>query len=132
MQQYTDKLNFQIVLESEEVEESAPYWKKQCKMFYDSIRKNLPEGSVDPLRQKGKEGEKDVIITSFAVLKFAGITLGSFHVLLKLINVWERNRKKANIKLIAQNGSEFNLSNIPVDRALEIYKNINYVDNKQE
>jgi len=132
MQVSPDKFDFQIILESKEVEEASTYWQKQCQMLYDSIRKNLPEGSIHPLSLKGGEGEKADLILSYDSLALASITLNSFYVLLKLINVWERNRKKADVKLRAQNGSEFNLSNLSVDEALEIYRNLQLNDNEQE
>lgn len=132
MQEYSDKFDFQIILESEEVEKSSPYWQRQCQVLYDSIRKNLPEGSIDTLSRKSREGEKADIIISFEVLKLAGITLSSFPVLIKLIDIWERNRKKAKVTLIAKNGSEFVLSNLSVDEALEIYGNLQQQNKKQE
>lgn len=132
MQESLDKFDFQIILNSEDVEESSVYWQKQCRMLFDSIRKNLPEGSINPVSHKGGEEEKAIGILSYDILSLAGITLSSLPVLLKLINVWERNRKKANVKLRAQNGSEFNLSNLSVDEALEIYRNLQQEDNKQE
>jgi len=124
MQESPDKFDFQIILESEEIGEASIYWQKRCQMLYDSIRKNLPEGSIDPATRRGGGEERAIEILSYDNLSLAGITLSSFHVLLKLINVWERNRQKANVKLIAQNGSEFNLSNLSVDEALELYRNL--------
>jgi hypothetical protein len=47
-------------------------------MLYDSIRKNIPEGSIDPLASKGKEGERTGAILSYDVFTFAGVTLNSF------------------------------------------------------
>lgn len=93
-------------------------------MLYGSIRKNLPEGSIDPVCHKGRENEKAIEILSYDTLSLVGVTFSSFQVILKLINVWERNRKKANVKLRVQDGSEFNLSNLSVEEALEIYRNL--------
>ncbi|AKB23788.1 hypothetical protein MSMTP_0319 [Methanosarcina sp. MTP4] len=132
MENTSEKFDFQIILESEEVEESSTYWQKQCHMLYDQIRKKLPEGSIDPSSRKGREGEKADIIISFDVLTFTGVTLNSFYVLIKFIDVWERNRKKANVKLNSRNGDEFVLSNLSVDEALEIYRNLQQEDNEQE
>lgn len=129
MQEFSDKFNFKIILESEGVGEASTYWQKQFQMLYDSIRKNLPEGSIGLVSHKGEGNEKAIDILSYDTLSLAGITLSSFHVLLKLINVWERNRQKANVKLRAQNGSEFNLSNLSIDEALEIYRNLQMKDN---
>lgn len=124
MQQVLDKFDFQILLESEDAEEASIYWQKQCQMLYDSLRKNLQEGSIDPVSHKCEENEKAIEILSYGTLSLVGITFSSFQVILKLINVWERNRKKANVKLRVQDGSEFNLSNLSVDEALEIYRNL--------
>lgn len=132
MQESLDKFDFQIILKSEGVEEASVYWQKQCQVLFDSIKKSLPECSIHPLSRRGGEGEKAIEILSYNSLALASMTLSSFHVLFKLINVWENNRKKANVKLRAQNGSEFNLSNLSVDEALEIYRNLLQEDNKQE
>lgn len=132
MQQVLDKLNFQITLQSEDVIESSPYWQRQCHILYDSIKKNLSEGSIDTLSRKSKEGEKAGIILSYDTLALTGITLNSFYVLIKLINIWERNRKKASIKLRSPNGSEFILLNLSVDEALEIYEKMKQECNPQE
>jgi hypothetical protein len=101
-------------------------------MLYDSIRKNLQEGSIDPVSHKGGENERAIELLSYETLSLIGITFSSFQIILKLINVWERNRQKANVKLTAQNGSEFNLSNLSIDEALEIYRNLQLKDEGQE
>ena len=45
MQEHSDKFDFQIILESVEVEKFSN-WQKQCQMLYDSVRKNLSEQAV--------------------------------------------------------------------------------------
>ena len=132
MENTSEKFDFQIILESEEVEESSTYWQKQCQVLYDAIRKNLSEGSIDPSSRKGGEGEKADIIILFDVLTLTGITLNSFYVLIKLINVWERNRKRANLKFKFRNGSEVICTNLDVDDVPEIYRRLQQEDNKQE
>lgn len=125
MQEHLDKFDFQITLESEEVEKSSK-WQKQCQILYDSVRKNLPDGSIDPVTRKGKEGERSGVILSYDTFALAGVTLNSFYILLRLINVWERNRKKAEVKLRTKNGSEFVLSNLSVEEAREIYEKLQH------
>lgn len=133
MQQVFDKLDFQIILKSKEIEESSIQWKKQCQMLYHSIRKNIPEGSVDPVSHKGEKGERaGGLVPSYDTLALAGITLNSFYVLIKLINIWERNKKIVHVKLRSKNGSEFVLMNLSVNEACEIYKNLQHEDDKQE
>lgn len=132
MQERSDKFDFQIILESGEVGGSSPYWQSQCQMLYDSIRQNLSEGSISPISYKGRGEEKAIEILSYDTLSLAGITLNSFYILLKLINVWERNKTKTTVKLKAKNGSEFVLSNLPVDKTLEIYKEVQREDSKKE
>lgn len=124
MQEFPDKFDFQIILESEDVGEASIYWQKQYQMLYDSIRKNLQEGSIDPVSPKGGENERAIELLSYETLSLVGITFSSFQIILKLLKVWERNRKKANVKLRVQDGSEFILSNLSVDEALEIYNNL--------
>jgi hypothetical protein len=128
MQDHSDKFDFQIILESRDIEKSSK-WQKECQMLYDSVRKNLPEGSIHPVAHKGKEGERTGLILSYDALTLAGVTLNSFYILLKLINVWERNRKKANVKLRTKNGSEFVLSNVSVEEAREIYEKLQREEN---
>lgn len=132
MENASEKFDFQIILESEEVENSSTYWQRQCQMLYDTIRKNLAEGSVAPLSRKGGEGDKAEIIISFDILTFTGITLNSFYILIKLINVWERNRKRANLKFKFRNGSEVTCTNLEVDEVPEIYRRLQQEDNEQE
>lgn len=132
MENTSEKFDFQIILESEEVDKSSTYWQRQCQTLYDTIRKNLLEGSVSPLSRKGGEGEKTDIIISFDVLTLTGITLNSFYILIKLINVWERNRKRANLKFKFRNGSEVICTNLDVDDVPEIYRRLQQEDNKQE
>lgn len=133
MHKVLDKLDFQIALQSEEVNKSSTYWQKQCQMLSDLIRTNIPEVSVNPLSRISKDEEKIDIVYSYDILSLAGVTLNSFYILLRLINVWERNRKKANVKLRTENGSEFVLSNLSLEEAREIYRNLqedNIVQNK--
>lgn len=132
MENTSEKLDFQIILESEEVEKSSTYWQKQCQMLYDTIRKNLSEGSVASSSRKSGEGEKADIIITFDVLTFTGITLNSFCILIKLINVWERNRKRANLKFKFRNGSEVICTNLDVSDVPEIYRRLQQEDNEQE
>lgn len=132
MENTSEKVDFQIVLESEEVDKSSVYWQRQCQTLYNTIRKNLSEGSVSPSNRKGGEGEKTDIIISFDVLTLTGITLNSFYILIKLINIWERNRKRSNLKYKFRNGSEVICTNLDVDDVPEIYRRLKQEDNKQE
>ncbi|WP_292389301.1 hypothetical protein [Methanosarcina sp. UBA5] len=127
MENISEKFDFQITLESGELEKSSK-WQKQCQLLYDSVRKNLPNGSIDPVTRKGKDGERSGVILSYDTFALAGVTLNSFYILLRLINVWERNRKKANVKLRTKNGSEFVLSNLSVEEAREIYEKLQNED----
>jgi hypothetical protein len=127
MQEYSDKIYFQIIIESGEIEKSSK-WQKQCQMLYDSIRKNLPDGSIDPVTSKGGEGERTGVILSYDTFTLAGVSLNSFYILFRLINVWERNRKKADVKLRTKSGSEFVLSNLSVEEAREIYEELQNED----
>jgi len=64
MQEHSDKFDFQIILESVEVEKFSN-WQKQCQMLSDSVRKNLSEGSINPVSHKGEEGERTGVILSY-------------------------------------------------------------------
>jgi len=128
MQGCSDRFDFQVILESGEIEKSSN-WQKQCQTLYDSVRKNLSEGSIEPVARKGEEGEKTGGVISYDSLALAGVTLNSFYILLKLINVWERNRRNANVKLRTKNGSEFVLSNVSVEEAREIFEMLRQKEN---
>jgi len=46
-----------------------------------------------------------------------------------LINVWERNRKKAKVKLRTKNRSKFVLLNISVEEVREMYEKLQREEN---
>lgn len=130
MQQVLNGLDFQIILKSEELKESSIQWKKDCKVLYNLIRKNLPEGSVNPLNRRCEDGERAGLVPSYDTLALAGITLQSFIVIIKLIDVWERNKKKANVEFRSKNGNKISIFNLPSEEALEIFKSLQHDDNK--
>jgi hypothetical protein len=104
-QQRVEGLDFHIVLESEEFEESSEYWRKQCAILYTNIFKELPTGSVELLKSERGEGEKAELLTIFSILVASGITAKAFDRIFDIINLWLISRPTANVILKNPDGS---------------------------
>ena len=74
MQRPPDKFDFSLILKSGGVEYSSEYWQEQCCQLYDSICRSIPDGSIEPLKLKGSEGERADLSTIFSTLAVFGIT----------------------------------------------------------
>ena len=53
MEQIPDKSSFQIILQSDKVDNLSEYWQDQCWYLYDEISRALPKGSIKPLTLEG-------------------------------------------------------------------------------
>jgi hypothetical protein len=117
MQHTIDKSYFSIVLKSGGVEDLSEYWQEQCQQLYDSICRNLPEGSIKPLDLEGSTGERVDLITIFSTLAAFGITGEVFvNVVLDLMKTWLEYRPTAEIELKCPDGSTVKISNLPISK----------------
>ena len=119
-QQIAEGTDFNITLESEEIEERADYWQKQCNFLYNKILKELPSGSIEPLSYESAEGEKAELITIFSTLVATGIAVEAFDKLFDIIKIWLENRPKTKVTLKYQDGSIIELSGLSKSKALAL------------
>lgn len=103
---------FQLLIESEEAEESSEYWQKQCCLLYNIINRNITEGSIEPLTCKSAEGERAGIIPVFNVLSASGLSLKSAGHVFDLVKVWLDVRPKAKVVMKFPNGNEIEISGV--------------------
>ena len=78
MQESPDKFDFQIILESEDVEDSSEYWQKQCSFLYCELNKNLISGSIEPMTSECEKGERADVDFLLHIFLASGITLKAF------------------------------------------------------
>lgn len=101
---------FQLLIKSEEAEELSEYWQKQCCLLYNTINRNISEGSIEPLTCKAAEGERAGIIASFNVLSASGLLVKSFGHVLDIVKMWLESRPRARVLMKFPNGSEIEIS----------------------
>lgn len=117
MQQVLDKSGFSIILKSDGVEDSSEYWQEQCQQLYDSIARNLPKGSIEPLNQEGAQGERADLVTIFSTLAATGITGKVFvDIVIDGMKTWLEYRPKAEIELKCPDGSTVKISKLPLSK----------------
>jgi len=119
-QQIAEGKDFNITLESEEIEERADYWQKQCNFLYNKILKELPSGLIQPLSYESAEGEKAELITIFSTLVATGITTKAFDIIFDIIKIWLENRPHTKITLKYPDGSIIELSGLSKSEALTL------------
>lgn len=103
---------FQISIESEEDEGSNEHWQKQCCLLYNTINRNLMEGSIEPLSCESKKGERAGIITIFSTLLASGLSVKTFEQVFELIRVWLDCRPKAKVLMKFPNGNMIEISGV--------------------
>jgi hypothetical protein len=124
MQQDIDKSDFSIIMKSGDVEDSSEYWQDQCQQLYDSITRNLPEGSIKPLNLEGTQGERVDLVTVFSTLAAFGITGEVFvNVVLDSMKTWLEYRPTADIELNFPDGSNIKISKLPISKLSEFFEN---------
>lgn len=74
MEELPKKSNFQIVLESEKVEENSTYWQKKCSILYYELHKNLISSSIEPMIYECENGGKADVGILFNILLVTYIT----------------------------------------------------------
>lgn len=109
MEQDEQLPEFQLLIKSEETEESSEYWQRQCCLLYNTISRNITEGSIEPLTCKAEEGERG-IIAAFNVLSASGLLVKSFGHVLDIVKTWLESRPKARVLMKFPNGSEIEIS----------------------
>ena len=78
MEEAPEISDFQIIIESTEIDESTDYWQKQCSILYRELDKNLISGSIEPMTSECEKGEKADVDTLFHILLASSITLKAF------------------------------------------------------
>lgn len=123
MQQVLDKSDFSIVMTSGGVENSSEYWQKQFELFYNSIARNLPEGSIEPLKLEGAQGEQVILETLFSTLVAAGITGKVFvDTIMDAMKTWLEYRPTAEIELKCPDVSIVKISKLPLTKLTEYFE----------
>ena len=118
--QITKSWDFNIILESGELKENQEYWQKQCKILYSNILKDLPTGSIQPLKSKSAKGEKCDIVAIFSILNAAGITKIAFDRMYNVMKIWLENRPKTRVSIKYQDGSIIKLTGLTNSEALKL------------
>jgi len=118
--QITKSWDFNIILESGELKENQEYWQKQCKILYSNILKDLPTGSIHPLKSKSAKGEKGDIVAIFSILNAAGITKIAFDRMYNVMKIWLENRPKTRVSIKYQDGSIIKLTGLTNSEALKL------------
>lgn len=119
MQVYSDKFDFQIIVESPEVSEATDYWQKQCSVLYRELKRNLISGSIDPLTPEYEKSEKGLDII-FYILLASGITLEAFDRIYDVINIWLENIRSAKVILKHKDGSIIELTHLSKSEAIKL------------
>jgi hypothetical protein len=123
MQEVLDKSDFSIIMTSGNVEDRSEYWQEQCQKLYDSIVRNLSEGSIKPLEFERDQGERIDLITIFSTLVAFGIKGEVFvNVILDLIKNWLEYRPTAEIEIKCPDGSTVKISKLPLSRLSKFFE----------
>lgn len=123
MEKVVDNSNFSIIMTSGGVEDSSEYWQEQCELLYNSIARNLPEGSIEPQKLEGAQGERVVLATIFSTLAAAGITGKIFvDILIDGMKTWLEYRPTAEIELKCPDGSTVKITKLPLAKLSKFYE----------
>lgn len=112
--------DFQIIIESTEIDESTDYWQKQCSILYNEFHKNLISGSIEPLTSECGEREKSGVDSIFNLLLASGITLETFDRMYDVFKLWLEFRNSAEITLKYEDGSTIKLTHLSKSEALKL------------
>lgn len=107
--------SFQIILQSDNVDNLSECWQDQCKYLYDEISIALPEGSIKPLTLEGIVGEKavDIVLFSHLVInelaaKFVASLL--IEIVFESSRKWSENRQGSSVTVKYPDGSVVTIS----------------------
>ena len=123
MQESPDKFDFQIILESEDVEDSSEYWQKQCSFLYCELNKNLISGSIEPMTSECEKGERVDVDTLLHILLASGITLKAFDRMFDVFKTWLEYRNSAKVVLKYEDGSTIELTHQTKSEAFKLMEN---------
>ncbi|MCQ1536275.1 hypothetical protein FTO70_11410 [Methanosarcina sp. KYL-1] len=123
MEKVPEIFDFQIIIESEEIDELTDYWQKQCSILCGELRKSLISGSIEPLTSECESGEKAGIDTLFNILLASGITLKAFDRMFDVTKIWLEYRRSAKVVLKYEDGSTIELTHLSKSEAFELIKN---------
>ena len=99
MQQAFSKSDFSIIMANGGVEDSSEFWQEQYQQSYDSIVRNLPEGSIKLLELEDSRRERADLVTIFSSFAVFGITGEVFvNIVLELFKTWSEFRPTAEIE----------------------------------
>lgn len=120
MPQALDKFDFQIIVESSDVDETTDYWQKQCSVLYSEFNNNLISGSIEPLASECESGEKADICMLLNVLIASSITKIALERILDVIDTWLENRSSAKVVLKFDDGSTIELPHQTKEEAFKL------------
>lgn len=120
MEEALGRSDFQIIIESTEIDVSTDYWQKQCSILYGELRRNLGSGSIEPLTSEGKPGERTGIDTLLHVLLATGITIETFDRMYDVFKLWLEFRNSAEVTLKYEDGSEMKITHLSKSKALKL------------
>ena len=120
MQVSPDKFDFQMIIESSEIDESTDYWQKQCSILYRELNQNLISGSIEYLVSECGKGEKAGVDTIFYIFLASGITLDTFDRMYDVLNIWLEYRKSAKVMLKYKDGSIIELTHLSKSEAIKL------------
>jgi hypothetical protein len=115
MENVSGEGSFQIILQSEDVEDSSDYWQDQCRRIYNDLYRDLPKGTIRPLTLEGPAEGKAIDINSFSHLiidDFTAKIISSLFVesLLVVFEKWFRHERNATLILKYPDGNTVKVS----------------------
>jgi hypothetical protein len=120
MEEAPEIFNFQIIIESTEMDESTDYWQKQCSILYRELHKNLISGSIEPTTSECEDGERADIDVLLHLLLASGITLEAFDRMYDVFKLWLEFRNSAKVTLTYEDGSAIELTRLSKSEALKL------------
>jgi len=122
MEEAPEIFDFQIIIESTEIDESTDYWQRQCSILYTELHKNLISGSIEPLTSECEISERAGIESILNLLLASGITLETFDRMYDVFKFWLEFRNSAEITLKYEDGSIIKLPHLSKSEALKLMK----------
>lgn len=120
MEETPEISDFQIIIESTEIDESTDYWQKQCSILYNELHKNLKFGYIEPLTSECEESERAGIDSLLNILLASGITLEAFDRMYDVFKLWLEFRNSAEVTLKYEDGSTIKLTHLSKSEALKL------------
>jgi len=124
MEEAPEIFDFQIIIESTEIDESTDYWQRQCSILYTELHKNLISdsisGSIEPLTSECEISERAGIESILNLLLASGITLETFDRMYDVFKLWLEFRNSAEITLKYEDGSTIKLTHLSKSEALKL------------